>query len=338
MEAQTAACLVVLASVTAASSYVTLPLWSLMLVYSLVCIHLGSKRSIKLSPHSEIVNPDPSAIMNAKEASKMPIMAGCMLLGLYVLLKYIDKELVSLVLSTYFAFLSTLCFKDFLLPLIQQKLPKLKGKYSKIVKLPLLYDEPVEFVVTTHELVGIALGAPVALLYLYTRHWALNNIIGVAFSVFALESIPVSSFPVGYLLLGGMFFFDIFFVFGTDVMVTVARGIDAPIKLLFPKPNGEFSILGLGDIILPGVFISLAYRYDFFLRVNKKTGPYYRNTIIGYVLGLATTVAIMLAFDTPQPALLYLVPAVLLAHAGTAVLRGEVKEVWAYTEDAPHQE
>lgn len=40
-------------------------------------------------------------------------------------------------------------------------------------------------------------------------------------------------------------------------MVTVAKSFDAPIKLLFPKNifSGEalkFSMLGLGDIVIPG--------------------------------------------------------------------------------------
>ena len=33
----------------------------------------------------------------------------------------------------------------------------------------------------------------------------------------------------------GLFFYDIFWVFGTPVMVSVAKNLDAPIKLLFPR-------------------------------------------------------------------------------------------------------
>ena len=54
---------------------------------------------------------------------------------------------------------------------------------------------------------------------------------------------------------------------GTDVMVTVAKSFDAPIKVVWPKdimalvnagllntPEGtKFSLLGLGDIVLPGI-------------------------------------------------------------------------------------
>ena len=75
-------------------------------------------------------------------------------------------------------------------------------------------------------------------------------------------------------MLGLLFFYDIFFVFGTDVMLTVAKSIDAPIKLLFPKNWGatppEFSLLGLGDIVIPGIFVSMCLRYDIIKSLNSK--------------------------------------------------------------------
>ena len=62
-------------------------------------------------------------------------------------------------------------------------------------------------------------------------------------------------------LKGGLFFYDIFWVFGTDVMVTVAKSFDAPIKLLFPKDlfaaELQYSMLGLGDIVIPGTLYLL---------------------------------------------------------------------------------
>ena len=55
--------------------------------------------------------------------------------------------------------------------------------------------------------------------------------------------------------------YDVFWVFGTEVMVTVAKNFDAPIKLLFPQPGFDDSgvrlrpsMLGLGDIVIPGVY------------------------------------------------------------------------------------
>ncbi|PNX91774.1 signal peptide peptidase-like protein, partial [Trifolium pratense] len=52
----------------------------------------------------------------------------------------------------------------------------------------------------------------------------------------------------------GLFVYDIFWVFFTPVMVSVAKSFDAPIKLLFPTADLKrpFSMLGLGDIVIPG--------------------------------------------------------------------------------------
>jgi len=70
-------------------------------------------------------------------------------------------------------------------------------------------------------------------------------------------------------MLWGLFFYDIFWVYGTDVMVTVAKSIDAPIKLQFPFTKIEdgvavpkFSMLGLGDIVVPGIFVGMTLKYD----------------------------------------------------------------------------
>ena len=61
-------------------------------------------------------------------------------------------------------------------------------------------------------------------------------------------------------------------------MVTVAKTIDAPIKILFPTDfltNGIFgtqhSILGLGDIVIPGIMIALLARFDSQLNRGKHT-------------------------------------------------------------------
>jgi minor histocompatibility antigen H13 len=42
-------------------------------------------------------------------------------------------------------------------------------------------------------------------------------------------------FQAGVILLSGLFIYDVFWVFATEVMTTVAKGIDAPILLMFPQ-------------------------------------------------------------------------------------------------------
>jgi len=77
----------------------------------------------------------------------------------------------------------------------------------------------------------------------------------------------VTSFVNGAVYLMGMLMYDIFWVFCSDVMTTVAQELILPIKLIFPSnPSGitiTYYVLGIGDIILPAIFISLMLRFDF---------------------------------------------------------------------------
>lgn len=99
-------------------------------------------------------------------------------------------------------------------------------------------------------------------------------------------------------------------------MVSVATSLDIPIKLLWPKSMTfstvrGFTMLGLGDVVIPGVFIALALRYDhhrYLKSPTKKsfTKPYFVAALTAYVSGLATTMSVMHVFGKAQPALLYL--------------------------------
>jgi minor histocompatibility antigen H13 len=55
------------------------------------------------------------------------------------------------------------------------------------------------------------------------------------------------------------------------MMVTVATSLDVPIKLIFPGPVRS-SVLGLGDIVVPGIVIALALRFDLYLFYLRKQG------------------------------------------------------------------
>ena len=99
------------------------------------------------------------------------------------------------------------------------------------------------------------------------KHWVANNALGLAFSLTGVEFLTLDSVQIGTILLVGLFFYDIFWVFFTPVMVTVAKSFDAPIKLLFPRdadPDSKspFSMLGLGDIVVPGIYVALTLRMD----------------------------------------------------------------------------
>lgn len=98
--------------------------------------------------------------------------------------------------------------------------------------------------------------------YSLTKNWIASNILGLSFSINAIQLLSLDSFKTGMILLSGLFFYDIFWVFGTEVMVSVAKNFDAPIKVIWPRDiidfvtneeaKAAFAMLGLGDIVIPG--------------------------------------------------------------------------------------
>ncbi|CAM8969698.1 unnamed protein product [Rhodiola kirilowii] len=114
-------------------------------------------------------------------------------------------------------------------------------------------------------------------------------------------------------------------------MVTVAKSFDAPIKLLFPTSNAArpYSMLGLGDIVIPGIFVALALRFD----VSRGKGSnYFKSAFLGYIVGVVLTIVVMNWFNAAQPALLYIVPCVIGFLATHCIWNGEVKELLAFDE------
>ncbi|MCJ1465178.1 hypothetical protein MMC07_003794 [Pseudocyphellaria aurata] len=122
--------------------------------------------------------------------------------------------------------------------------------------------------------------AIVAVLYfnLVDKPWWLTNLLGLSFSYSALQLMSPTTFWTGTMILSTLFVYDIYFVFFTPLMVTVAKKLDIPIKLLFPRPPGpgddpskqSLAMLGLGDIVLPGIMIGLALRFDLYLFYLRK--------------------------------------------------------------------
>jgi minor histocompatibility antigen H13 len=74
--------------------------------------------------------------------------------------------------------------------------------------------------------------------------------------------------------------------------------------------------------------------------LSSKTFPktYFRNSMIGYVTGMLTTLLAMQISSHPQPALLYLVPGVLLSIWSTALIKGDLRILMNFSDDAGHDE
>jgi len=206
-------------------------------------------------------------------------------------------------------------------------------------------EDIINYKFSSHDIVCLIISTVIGVWYLLKKHWIANNLFGFAFAVNGVELLHLNNIVTGCILLSGLFVYDIFWVFGTNVMVTVARSFEAPIKLVFPQDlitNGlnanNFAMLGLGDIVIPGIFIALLLRFDHSLiRTSKrKTKLYFYSTMLAYLLGLFATIFVMHVFKHAQPALLYLVPACMGTPCLVALIMGDIQKLFAY-EDHPEE-
>jgi len=275
--------------------------------------------------------------MTSTDAYKFPLIGSAVLFGLYMLFKIFSKEYINMLLTGYFLLFGILAVTSTLRPIFLPFFSKDMKPWKYSFKL--YWSEPVEIEFDKADIVASFFSFGIGAWYVLTKHWISNNILGLSFSIQGIALLSLGSYKVGCILLGGLFFYDIFWVFGTDVMVTVAKSFDAPVKLLFPKQlfaeTLSFSMLGLGDIVIPGIFIALLLRFDD-SRIKSKISSskvYFLTCYFAYLIGLISTIVVMHTWQAAQPALLYLVPACLGSSFLLAVLRGEVKDLLKYTDE-----
>merc|ERR1719369_1523032 len=112
--------------------------------------------------------------------------------------------------------------------------------------------------------------------------WILQDFLGIMFSINMLKVLRLPSLRICTILLSALFFYDIFFVFitplfmpqGKSVMVEVATGGTSgeqlPMVLKVPHFNNDpvrvcfipYSLLGFGDILVPGLLLSYCHSFD----------------------------------------------------------------------------
>lgn len=284
-------------------------------------VYVGCYRSVKPTP--------PTETMSNEHAMRFPLVGSAMLLSLFLLFKFLSKDLVNAVLTCYFFVLGIVALSATLLPAIKKYLPKQWNDNVIVWRFPYIKALEVEF--TKSQIVAAIPGTFFCAWYASKKHWLANNILGLAFCIQGIEMLSLGSFKTGAILLAGLFVYDIFWVFFTPVMVSVAKSFDAPIKLLFPTSDSArpFSMLGLGDIVIPGIFVALALRFD----VSRgKESQYFKSAFVGYTVGLVLTIIVMNWFQAAQPALLYIVPAVIGFLAAHCIWNGEVKPLLEFDE------
>eukprot|EP01113_Clastostelium_recurvatum_P009903 TRINITY_DN14833_c0_g1_i3.p1 TRINITY_DN14833_c0_g1~~TRINITY_DN14833_c0_g1_i3.p1 ORF type:complete len:240 (+),score=48.54 TRINITY_DN14833_c0_g1_i3:526-1245(+) len=186
----------------------------------------------------------------------------------------------------------------------------------------------------------IALGQMAA--WLFTGHWIPTNMIAVSIAITGMMFTRIGSMKIAFILLWLFFIYDVFwvflshFIFGTSVMLSVAGPVSQlslPLVIAYPRifAKYSYSLLGLGDIVLPGLFISYLYRLksSTAIQLSRAGLSYYAIALIGYVTGFVVTIAMLVVIQSGQPALLYLVPGIFIPVTIVAWRRGELRTVWS---------
>ncbi|KAI3984718.1 hypothetical protein MKX01_039335, partial [Papaver californicum] len=175
--------------------------------------------------------------------------------------------------------------------------------------------------------------------------WIGQDILGIALIITVLQIVCVPNLKVGTVLLSCAFLYDIFWVFVSKswfnesvmIVISVSRGDRSgedgiPMLLKIPRmfdPWGGYSIIGFGDILLPGLLIAFSLRYDWLSNKSLRVG-YFVWEMSAYGLGLLITyVALNLMDGHGQPALLYIVPFTLGTFITLGKMRGDLSNLWS---------
>ncbi|XP_049717380.1 signal peptide peptidase-like 2C [Elephas maximus indicus] len=178
--------------------------------------------------------------------------------------------------------------------------------------------------------------------------WLLQDTLGVAYCLFVLQRVrlPTLKNCTSFLLV--LLAFDVFFVFitpfftrtGKSMMVEVATGpADSSsherLPMVFKVPkisfsaltlcDQPFSILGFGDIVVPGFLVAYCHRFDVLVSSHQ---VYFVACTLAYAVGLLVTFIAMVLMQMGQPALLYLVSSTLLTSLAVATCRQELSLFW----------
>jgi len=235
--------------------------------------------------------------------------------------------------------------------------------------------------------------------------WILQNFLGGFVIALMLKVLKLPDLQISSILLISAFSYDIFWVFispnftsnGKSIMESAATGsgltVHEQVPMVFRIPISDdpangYAMLGFGDIILPGMFLTLLREVDVRLKAycpmhfniptpmvivdgvegerteiifdggeeedcyfvsnsvfafNHSTNwgknylwhkslpslwTYHFIGLIGYFVGLEMSFVAMILTQTGQPALLYLVPSILLPVLSLSIKRKEFHLIW----------
>ena len=155
----------------------------------------------------------------------------------------------------------------------------------------------------------------------YHRNWLMNDICMLLGGIAMLEGFKRITLKQAIVLCFGIMMYDVIAVFGSGHMLELAKLSDSsPVSPDGSSTNIVFGALvipdklsisakslfmiGLGDIVTPGLLIMSAYKLYTIRGLNY--------AVIGYCLGMIVSTIALICFEKAQPATIYLIPCTLI--------------------------
>ncbi|KAL2609513.1 hypothetical protein R1flu_028086 [Riccia fluitans] len=314
-------------------------------------VYVGSHRSLMKKPPQK---------MSLNQGLAVPLFCSASLFGFYCLLRFFPDLDVRTFISAYLGVAGAVAVGSNVVEPLRLLLPNSES-VSWRVDFPkwLVQDDgkPVHLTLTPADLAAGAVGILATIASKQAEApFTLKNFIAVCIVTELLQLLSLGTFTTAAVMLSGLLLYDVFWVFGSshvfgdNVMVTVATSsaFDGPMKLIFPRfgegPSvNPYSILGLGDIAAPGLLIAMMLRFDRHRAKNsteeevRNSSPdktYFVTCLASYVFGLTVTVVANTVSGAAQPALLYLVPSLLLGVFAVAAFRSEASLLLDYKDES----
>ena len=331
-----------------------------LIILATTTVAIGAK--VAAAREEQNLETDEFVEINCTQVILMPVCSSISLLVLFFFFDYAQLFLLLITVAGSVYILFDLCYNA-----IQSIRPTLNWKLNMLL--------------------AVVFSGIVFVEWLKSNYIA-HDILGCAMCITLIGILRFPSLKIAFLSLCLLVVYDIFWVFyseyffNANVMTTVATKqasnpvqsfgshyniqtlkalkptVELPMKLMVPAEGSHYSMLGLGDIALPGLLVALALRSDKLLKQelptavesgkfdnlgllpdlgqnkfpkNIKVGEFYffELSLAGYFFGMIMAFYANKVTKLAQPALIYLVPGVLIPFVLRAFQKGKLAEVWA---------
>lgn len=255
----------------------------------------------------------------------IPVGSSCALLIMFFFFSYVQHILLAamIVASVYSLFFLMNGLRFDVFGILKTRGQKTHHRHHRRHPLLYWYSSKIAAMLSVMSIL-------ITVSWLVTGHWILHNIIASSICIAFLSHVRIPNIKTCIMLLSLLFFYDIFWVFGSsyifgdNVMITAAMQradnvnllvshpstIELPTKFIFPYGDDmtRMMMLGCGDVAMPGLLIVCVYM------TMTPRHQLVSSALCGYVVGLvAVLVSSAIVFQAAQPALLYMVPTMFLS-------------------------